>query len=179
MGRVSPSCDIARLDFRDLLWQGFEIEAGMTRRVLDRVPTDKPDWVPHPRSMPLGRLAMHVATLPRLATLCLTTPGFDLAAASSPDLTLRSHARLLETFDESLCSLQTALSTSTDEHLSEPWRFSFGDRVLSKTPRGVTLLHMFLGHLSHHRAQLGTYLRLLDLPVPGVYGPSADESLRR
>lgn len=159
----------------EVLSQSLEIELGMTRRILDRVPAESPDWTPHAKSMPLGKLAMHVATLPRLATLILSTPAFDLAGAPAPDLKLHSHEQLLATFDDNVRSLQTALSWTTDEQLSQPWRLSFGDRIISDKPRAVTLLHMFLGHMSHHRAQLGTYLRLLDIPVPGVYGPSADE----
>lgn len=161
----------------ELLSQSLAIELAMTRRMLDRVPTDNPAFAPHPKSMPLGKLAMHVATLPRLATLIISTPAFDLTNAPATDLTLRSHEQLVATFDENVRILQSALNSATDEQLSQPWRFSFGERVISDEPRAVTLLHMFLGHMSHHRAQLGTYLRLLDLPVPGVYGPSADESV--
>lgn len=164
------------MTLREVLQQTFDMETVMTRRVLDRVPTDNPAWTPHAKSMPLGKLAMHVATLPGLATLCLTSPGFDLTTAQPPDLTLRSHDQLLTVYDDNVHNMRSALSSATDDQLSEPWRFSFGDRVISNNPRAVTLLHMFLGHMSHHRAQLGTYLRLLDLPVPGVYGPSADES---
>lgn len=161
----------------EVLSQTFEIETAMTRRILERVPTDNPNWSPHVKSMPLGKLAMHVATLPRLATLCLTSPGLDLANAPAQDLTLHSHDQLLATFDDNIRALNAALAASSDDQLSQPWRFSFGERVISDKPRAVTLLHMFLGHLSHHRAQLGTYLRQLDLPVPGVYGPSADDRI--
>ncbi len=159
----------------ELLSQSCDIEFGMTRRILDRVPCDKPAWVPHAKSMPLGKLSMHVATLPKLATLCLSTGSFNLAGSTPPDLVLHSHEQLLATFDECAAAAQAALAAATDEQLSAPWLFRIGDRVISDNPRAVTLTHMFFGHLIHHRAQLGTYLRLLDIPVPGVYGPSADD----
>lgn len=159
-----------------LLLKTFTIEFGMTRRMLERVPEDRPDWRPHPKSMPLGRLAMHVARLPDLMTLCLTTPGFDASATQAPDLTFSSTADLLCTFDNSADRLFSSLAASTDEFLAQPWPFGAGGRIFSQEPRSVSLLHMGLGHLIHHRAQLGTYLRQNDLPVPPVYGPSADES---
>ena len=163
----------------DLLLQTMDVELAMARRILDRVPTDCPDWAPHVKSMPLGKLAMHVATLPGLATLCLNSDSFNLADSTPPDLTLRSHDQLLGTFDETSGKARAALAAASEEQLSAPWRFSFGERVISDTSRAFTLTHIFLGHLIHHRAQLGTYLRQLDLPVPGVYGPSADDQLAR
>ena len=159
----------------ELLLQAFDVELAMTRRLLDRVPVNDPNWRPHPKSMSMGKLAMHVARLPELATLCLTTDSFDLAGSKGPDLTLKSHDHLLATFDEGVATARAALAGATDAHLSAPWRFSFGDRVISDQPRAFALTHTFLGHLIHHRAQLGTYLRQLDLAVPPVYGPSADE----
>ena len=157
------------------LLEFFDIETAMTRKLLQAVPTDRTDWVPHPKSMPLGKLAMHVATLPRLATACLSTPHFDIATYVPPDLTLRSQEQLLATFDACATEARAALSSATEDHLAQPWEFRFGDRIISNNSRAVTILHSCLGHLIHHRAQLGTYLRLNDLPVPGVYGPSADD----
>ncbi len=159
----------------ELLLQNFDIETSMTRRLLERVPTGNPDWTPHPKSMPLGRLAMHVATLPGLITACLGTPDFDIAAYQPPDLTLHSREHLLSTFDATVSEARTALSEATEEQLAFIWRLRFGDRLLSESSRALTINHACIGHLIHHRAQLGTYLRALDLPVPGVYGPSADE----
>ena len=159
----------------DLLRRTSHIEFAKTRRTLERVPEDRPGWTPHPRSMPLGRLAMHVARLPDLITLCLSTPGFDAATGQAPDLTFNSREHLLSTFDESAARLHDALALVTEQDLGQPWEFSLGDRVFSRESRAVTILHMGLGHLIHHRAQLGTYLRLNDLPLPPLYGPSADE----
>ncbi len=159
----------------DALLQTIDIEGAITRRLLERVPEDRSEFAPHPRSMPLGKLAMHVATLPGLATVVLTTESFDVGKMASPDLVFRSPAALIDTFDAALASTRSQLESKTDEFLSTRWRFHYGERTLSDTPRVVTIQHMFLGHLSHHRAQLGTYLRALDIPVPGMYGPSADE----
>ena len=159
----------------DVLLQTLSIEGTMTRRLLERVPDDRAAFTPHPKSMTMGKLAMHVATLPWLATVILTTDFFDIATMSAPDLVFHSTAQLLSTFDQTLASTRSELENKSDDFLSTPWHFHFGERTLSNTPRAVTLNHSFLGHLSHHRAQLGTYLRALDIPLPGMYGPSADE----
>ena len=159
----------------DLLRQTLHIELAMTRRTLERVPEDLPTWQPHPKSMPLGRLALHLVRVPDLITLCLTTPGLDAATGQPPDRTFSTRDHLLRTFDDSVARLEDALGSATEADLAQPWPFSFKGNVVSAEPRAVTILHMGLGHLIHHRAQLGTYLRLNDLPVPAVYGPSADE----
>lgn len=108
----------------DLLLQTSDIELAMTRRMLERVPEDRPDWTPHPKSMPPGRLAMHVATLPGPATLCLTTQSFDFAARPAPDLVLRSGEHLLQTFDENAAAARNALADSTGEHLEHHGSFT-------------------------------------------------------
>jgi len=159
----------------DLFHQIFAIEFPMTRRILERVPNDLPDWTPHPKSMPMGRLAMHIARLPDLITLCLCTPEYDAAKAPPLDLKFTSRENLLHIFDESVSKLRSALTATSDADLAQTWEFSFKGQVFSEESRAVTILHMGLGHLIHHRAQLGTYLRLNDLPLPPLYGPSADE----
>ena len=153
------------------------IEFPMTRRMLLGVPEGKDDWAPHPKSMPLMRLAVHVATLPRLASACLTTESFDIAGRIPPETPPQSNSQLLTTFDECSSAALQRMERATDEQLSTTWHFHMGERTISNTPRIVALNHTFLGHMIHHRAQLGTYLRLLDLPVPGVFGPSADERI--
>ncbi len=162
----------------DLLAHTFKTELGMTRRILAAVPDDKPDWQPHPKSMSLGKLALHVATLPRMAVVCLTTDHFDVGTSNLNPI-LESQGQLLTTFDQAAADALATLERTNDGYLAENWKFHFGDRILSDESRAATLLHFFLGHLIHHRAQLGTYLRALDLPVPGVYGPSADDKLAR
>ena len=162
----------------ELLLQDFDMEMGMTRRTLERVPEDKPDYKPHEKSMPMGKLAVHVATLPRLGTFVLTTPSLDLTTAKWPDMTFVSREKLLADFDALAAEARAALAAASDADLAAPWKFSYGERVLSNSPRSVAFLHMFVNHLIHHRAQLGVYLRLNDVPVPGVYGPSADEPFK-
>ena len=157
--------------------QDFDMEMGMTRRTLERVPEDKVAYKPHDKSMAMGRLAMHVATLPRFGTTILTTPNMDMANPNQkwPDMTFVSREKLLTTFDENAASARAALAAASDADLAANWKFSFGEQVISNSPRSLAFRHMFFNHLIHHRSQLGVYLRLNDVPVPGTYGPSADE----
>jgi uncharacterized damage-inducible protein DinB len=159
----------------EILLQDYDMEIANTRRTLDRIPEDKPDYKPHEKSMPMGKLAMHVATLPKFGATILTTPSLDLTTAKWPDMTFVSREKLLAYFDALAAEARAALAAASDADLSAPWKFSFGDKVISIAPRSLAFRHMFFNHLIHHRAQLGVYLRLNDVPVPGVYGPSADE----
>jgi uncharacterized damage-inducible protein DinB len=159
----------------ELLLEDFDMETAMTRRILERVPEDNPDYKPHEKSMPLGKLAMHVATLPSLGTMVLTTPSLDLTTAKWPSMTFVSRAQLLADFDALSAEARAALAAASDADLATHWKFSYGDYVISDNTRSLTFRHTFFNHLIHHRAQLGVYLRLNDIPVPGVYGPSADE----
>jgi uncharacterized damage-inducible protein DinB len=162
-----------------VLLEPYDIEIAMTRRLLERVPADHTDFKPHEKSMPLGQLATHVATLPGLGLLILTTPSCDVTNTRFPDQTFVSPEKLLTDFDSLSAQVRSALSASTDDDLAQPWKFSVGDFVFSETSRSCTFSHTFMNHLVHHRAQLGVYLRLLNLPVPGVYGPSADDKAAR
>jgi uncharacterized damage-inducible protein DinB len=162
----------------ELLLQDFDIEMGMTRRTLERIPEDKPDYKPHEKSMPMGKLARHVATLPRFGTFILTTPSLDLTTAKWPEMTFSTREKLLADFDALAAEARAALAASSDADLATPWKFSFGEQVISTSPRSLTFRHSFFNHLIHHRAQLGVYLRLNDVPVPGLYGPSADEPFK-
>jgi uncharacterized damage-inducible protein DinB len=161
----------------ELLLQDYDIEVSMTRRVLERVPEDRPDFKCHDKSMPFGRLAMHVATLPTLGLAICTTPGMDLKDPNHkwPDLTFVSREATLAAFDKNSTEARAALASLSDAQLAEPWKFSFGEHVVSNSPRSLAYRHMCFNHLLHHRAQLSVYLRLNDIPVPGLYGPSADE----
>ena len=161
----------------EILLQDFDNEMKGTRTTLERVPVDKPDFKCHDKSMPLGRLAMHVATIPRFATAILTTPSMDLATTKFPPLTLESREQLLAIFDELAAQAREALVKSSDADLQQKWKFSFGDKVIADVPRSAIYRGLFFNHLIHHRAQLGVYLRLNDIPVPALYGPSADDTL--
>ena len=162
----------------EVLLQDYDMEMGMTRRTLERVPEDKPDYKPHEKSMAMGKLTMHVATLPKFGTFILTMPSLDLTTAKWPDMTFVSREKLLADFDALAAEARAALAASSDADLAAPWKFSYGEHVLSNSPRSLAFRHMFFNHLIHHRAQLGVYLRLNDVPVPGTYGPSADEPFK-
>jgi uncharacterized damage-inducible protein DinB len=161
----------------ELLLQDYDIEIAMTRRVLERLPEDNPGFKCHDKSMPLGRLAMHVATLPVFGKTILTTPSMDMKdpKTSWPDMTFTGSEAALAAFDTNAADCRAALAARSDAELAEPWKFSFGDHVISNSPRSLAYRHMCFNHLLHHRAQLSVYLRLNDIPVPGLYGPSADE----
>ena len=161
----------------ELLLQDFDTEVAMTRRILEKVPENNPEYKCHEKSMPLGKLAMHVATLPMFGKTILTTPEMNMADPNHkwPDMTFRTREHALTTFDQAAAECRAALAGLSDESLAETWKFSFGDHVISAGPRSRAYRHMCFNHLIHHRAQLGVYLRLNDIPVPGVYGPSADE----
>lgn len=160
-----------------ILVQTFDHEMRNTRTVLERVPEDKPDYKPHEKSMPLGRLAVHVARLPNFAIAIMNTPSLDLAATKWPPLVFESREKLLAEFDALAAEARKTLAAATDEQLNQPWKLAWGEKVLAEAPRLVLFSTLFLHHLIHHRAQLGVYLRLNDLPVPALYGPTADDTM--
>lgn len=160
----------------ELLLQDYDIEMKNTRRVLERLP-EKPEYTCHEKSMPLGKLAMHVATLPHFGNVILTTPGMNMADPNQkfPDNTWHGRDALLAAFDKNSAETRAALASLSDAQLAELWTFSFGEHVINNFPRSQAYRQMFFNHFLHHRAQLSVYLRLNDVPVPGLYGPSADE----
>jgi uncharacterized damage-inducible protein DinB len=162
----------------EILIQDFDPELVSTRRTLERIPENDPQWRPHEKSMPIGRLALHVARLPEFCTRILTTPELNMAKEKWPDFTFQSTAHLLSELERSSAEAKSHLAASSDEDLQAKWKLSFGDRVIVDAPRMVLYRTMFLNHIVHHRAQLGVYLRLLNIPVPGLYGPSADEPFK-
>jgi uncharacterized damage-inducible protein DinB len=161
----------------EILLQDYDVEISNTRRTLERVPEDKPDWVPHPKSMKMGKLAMHCALLPNFGYWILEDDGMDLANRKRPmpDLTFTSRKACLQGLDESSAKCRAAITKASDDHLAALWKFSFGEHLISNNPRSMVFRTMCFAHLVHHTAQLGVYLRLNDIPVPGLYGPSADE----
>ena len=152
-------------------------ELAMTRQVLARVPEDRLDYTPHPKSMPLGKLAAHIVNLLGLKTLMLRADYRDVQDpnAPKPPPTPTTNAELLERFDQYSATLRQALQESSDEQLTSSFQLRAGEKVMMDRPKGAALRIMGLNHSIHHRGQLTVYLRLLDVPVPGVYGPSADE----
>ncbi len=158
----------------------FDQEMAGVRRTLERIPEDKLAWKPHEKSMLLGRLAGHLAELPGFGVTALTTDAFDLASRP-PDrkpLVAESQKHVLEEFDKNVAKARTAIAATTDEEWGKNWTLSFGDKKIFQGTRTAAIRAMFMNHMIHHRAQLGVYLRLNDVPVPSIYGPSADEGLK-
>ena len=151
-------------------------ELTSTRRVLERFPDGKGDWRPHTKSRTIGQLAAHVATLCGLGTSIIKTDGID-RATRPPLIDANSAAELLALFDARRAEFDAALAEAGDNMLGESWSIRAGDRVLISLPKPAALRSVFLNHLIHHRAQLGVYYRLLDVPVPILYGPTADEPM--
>ena len=145
-----------------------------TRRVLERLPDEHLGWRPHPKSFTLGELATHIATLPFYGTSTLETESFDLATAPR-QAGLASREAILARFDETAGALRDAVANADDAVLSAKWRMTMGAREILNLPRAAVIRGFTVSHLIHHRGQLTVYLRLLDVPLPNLYGPTADE----
>jgi uncharacterized damage-inducible protein DinB len=158
----------------ELLQQEFSEESAATRRMLERVPEASFSWKPHEKSMTLGRIASHVSDLPNRCVTIATTETFVRIPGTAP-FQAASTPELLAHFDEAAAAAKAALSNLRDDQLSVLWTLKFGEQTMVTLPRGLALRRVFLNHLIHHRAQLSVYLRLLDVPVPGMYGASADD----
>lgn len=162
----------------EALMSEFDLEMASTRRTLERVPADKADYHPHEKSMPLGRLASHVAELTGFGLTILTTPELDFSSGNYKPLSFESAEQLTKVLDEQAAKVRGALADTTEEAWQQPWKLSFEGKTIFEGTRFVAYREMFLNHVVHHRAQLGVYLRLNDVPVPGIYGPSADEPFK-
>ncbi len=161
----------------DVLLADFDIEIANTRRTLERVPEDRPDFKCHDKSMPLGKLAMHCATIPLFGHYLLEDDSMDMAAPTRPRIPLIFESRdaTVAHLAEAAAKCRASLAGTTDERLLAVWPFTFGQQVISNGPRLLAYRQMFFNHMVHHTAQLGVYLRLNGIPVPALYGPSADE----
>jgi uncharacterized damage-inducible protein DinB len=160
----------------DLLMSEFDDEARKTRATLERVPM-KADFAPHPKSMPLGKLAQHVAELADFGLTILTTPELDFSGLNRPPFSFDSAEQLVKVFDEGAEKIRAALKNTPDEAWAQDWKLSFQGMPVFSGSRFLAYRQMFLNHLVHHRAQLGVYLRLNDKPLPAIYGPSADDRM--
>jgi uncharacterized damage-inducible protein DinB len=161
----------------ELLVPELDEEMKKTRTTLERVPADKKDYAPHPKSMPLGKLAPHVAQLAGFGLIILTTPEFDFSTGSITPLPFESPAQLVKALDEGAAKVRAALQATPDSAWKENWKLSFQGKTIFEGQRFLAYREMFLNHLVHHRAQLGVYLRLNEKPVPATYGPSADDKM--
>ena len=161
----------------ELLIADLDREMPITRRALEAVP-EKPDWKPHEKSMPMGRLAALVATMPSWLTMMIAQDEFDVAPPTPPAQSQfqlpKNKAQILETVDKGFAGAKKALAGTTDDHLLKPWRLKAGGRVVAEGTR-LSMMRDALMHLSHHRGQLTVYMRLNDVPVPAIYGPTADD----
>ena len=158
------------------LYADLDLELAATRRVLEIVPFEHWDWKPHAKSFSLGGLATHLAELPSFAEAMATTEEMDMAAGGDAPSNVATREALLATFDGRAARLREAIRGLDAERLAGHWKLRIGESVLIDAPRSVLLREHGISHPIHHRAQLIVYLRLLDVPVPGLYGPSADEA---
>ena len=153
----------------------YDHEMSTTRKTLERVPEDKFSWKPHEKSMTLGRLASHVAELPGFLNSILTMDEFDFTKGHYKPSLAKTPEELISLFQEKLDEVIHTLENTSDEKMNANFTLRSGDHVIASVPRTVAVRAMALNHLIHHRGQIAVYLRLLDIPVPGLYGPSADE----
>ena len=160
---------------RALLFPEIDAELALTRAMLSLVPWEQADFKPHPRSMKLGNLATHVAQLPNFLTVMATTDVLHFKPEEFTPPAIGSTADLLSLFDTESAKMHDALTHLDWARLDGSWKMVMGEHTIIDNKRGYLLRHMGVNHLVHHRAQLGVYLRLLDIRIPGSYGPSADE----
>lgn len=157
----------------------LEQELASTRKALERLPADKFGWKPHDKSMTMGALATHIANMYGWGTMTLNTESFDVAPAGGEPYKEEPAAtteELLAKLDKNASEFKAALATATDEQLMAPWSLLGGGNVLFTMPRVACIRGMILNHIVHHRGALTVYMRINDVPVPGLYGPSADEA---
>jgi uncharacterized damage-inducible protein DinB len=154
----------------------IEQESKTTRKVLERVPGDRLSWKPHEKSMTLGRLAWHIASLPPRVLMMLRSGEFDLVKAG-PSAPPDSTAAIMEGFEKHLAEVREYFSSIDDQVLKEPFTLRRGEQVILQIKKMGVVRSILLNHAYHHRGQLSIYLRLLDVPVPSIYGPSADEAV--
>ncbi|MVN23418.1 DinB family protein [Mucilaginibacter arboris] len=157
-----------------MLLKEMDMEAVTTRKMLERVPNDRYDWKPHEKSMSIRMLTTHIAELPTWVTMALVTDGLNFADSPYQPPVINSTNELLELFEKSLKNGREHLAAATDEQLLPTWTLRNGEEVVYVATKGETI-RMTFSQIVHHRAQLGVYLRLLNIPIPGSYGPSADE----
>lgn len=170
---------MGNMELKKLFLEQLEVEAAASRKAVERVPEGQNSWKPHERSMELGYLAALVASMPAWLWLMITRDELDLdgpADASFRTTAVESRAELLRMLDDGLAKSRKALEETTEEHLMTSWRLVRDGQVLVEGPRYRMILDGALSHLAHHRGQLTVYLRLKNVPVPAIYGPSADEA---
>lgn len=167
------------MSLNEPLLEEFENEMQTTRKCLANVPTEKMSWKPHEKSMSMGRLASHIADMVGWASEIIANDVLDIAPPDGEPREMNeaaSTAELLENFDKNLAAGSAAIAAASDETLFENWTFKYGGKALMTMPRIASIRGFVLSHIIHHRGQLSVYLRLNDIPVPSIYGPSADDA---
>jgi len=167
---------IAEQTLAEPLLQEFREEAGITRRVLERVPAEKLSWKPHPKSMSLGALALHIATVPGALARIVSQDGFDVSQGNFNPPDAKNLEEILAAHEQSVIDAEKCLAEMTDDQARGNWRLTLHDKELFTKPRIGIARSIMLNHWIHHRGQLSVYLRLLEVPVPVIYGRSADEN---
>jgi uncharacterized damage-inducible protein DinB len=157
-----------------ILLKEMEQEAQTTRKMLALVPIEQADWAPHAKSMKMGHLAMHIAELPGWVSMALNTDELDFASFPYEQPVLSSAQAALDMFEKGLAAGKADLEKTNDDVLAETWTLRTGDNIHAKMTK-AEMVRVAYSQMVHHRAQLGVYLRLLNIPIPGSYGPSADE----
>ncbi|MGH9768365.1 MAG: DinB family protein [Blastocatellia bacterium] len=158
----------------------FDQEMVNTRKALERVPDDKFDWKPHEKSLPMGSLATHLANLPSWTVYTINQDSLDLAPPGGEPFKTpeaKSRQEILEMFDKNVVAARAAIAAASDEELFKPWSLLSGGNTLMTLPKIAVLRSFVMNHIIHHRGQFTVYLRLNDIPVPSIYGPSADEGI--
>ena len=160
----------------DALLPEFDHEMANTRKTLERVPDDKLGWKPHPKSSSMGQLASHIVNMLGWTPVTVEQDSYDVATNPQPP-ELKSRSSMLENFDKNVAAARASIAKASDEQLKKPWSLLKSGQAIFTQPRIALLRGFIMNHLIHHRAQLGVYLRLNDIPVPSIYGPSADEGM--
>lgn len=166
------------MSIRDSFLPEFDHEMETTRKTLERVPEDKASWKPHDTSMPMGRLAGHIAEMVGFAPATFQGDSLDFAPPGAPPTqptVMTSSKQLLDLFDKNVTAARAAISKASDEELLKTWTLLNGGKTFFSMPRITVLRSMILNHIIHHRGQLSVYLRMNKVPVPSIYGPSGDE----
>ncbi len=166
------------MSWNEALLPEFDEEMAHTRKSLERVPEDKLNWKPHEKSTPMGRLAVHLALLPSWAKTTIEQDSFDIQPPGASPYqmpTANSRKEILAMFDKNVTEARAAIAKASDAHMAKTWTLLYSGKTVFSMPRLAVLRASVMNHMIHHRAQLGVYLRLNNLPVPSIYGPSADE----
>ena len=166
------------MSIAETLLPEFDREMGITRRLLERIPEGQFAWKPHHKSMTLGRLAEHLAELPLWATMTVTQTGIDMSTGRPPEyVPPATREEVLAMFDANLKHARASLSGRSDAELMAPWTLKAQGKEIFTMPKAVVLRGFVMNHMIHHRGQMSVYLRLHNIPIPSMYGPSADEAM--